>query len=58
MTFPHPGPFSQDTPLKRAIWSLTERSARPLPVLKAYWLDLCPEQNALWLEPEYLQEAA
>lgn len=33
---------------------------RPLVVLRAYWLDICAEEDAVWLDPEIieLKEAA
>lgn len=33
---------------------------RPLQILKAFWLDVCPEESAIWLDPEIIefQEAA
>ena len=33
---------------------------RPLIVLKALWSEIAPEEDAIWMEPEYfeLEEAA
>lgn len=33
------------------------RQVRPLTILKAYWSDLAPEENALWHEPYYSEAA-
>jgi len=31
---------------------------RPTEIIRMYWLDLCIEEDAIWLEPEYFYKEA